>query len=351
MPLQFTAAQDRVYWNKGDGTFENVSEKAGIIAPSGKGLGIVAADFEGSGKLNLFIANDGEANFYFINETANPTDPPKFSEQALLQGAAYNGQGAAEAGMGVAAGDCDADGLLDLFVTNFYGEQDTLYRQQPDHTFLDETAVAKLREPTLHTLGFGAQFIDPALRGTPDLIVTNGHIDRYDTNPGPYEMSPQYFSNNGDETFVELGADKLGPYFQGKYLGRGLARIDFNRDGKEDAIITHLDAPAALLANTTAKTGHYIAIRLVGVKSARDAIGATVVTAAGGRTQMRQLTAGDGYESSNERIIILGLGEAKQVDSLEVRWLSGDKQQFKDISGDAHYLCIEGSDELIKRGS
>jgi tetratricopeptide (TPR) repeat protein len=345
MPAQFPASHDELFLNRGDGTFENVTAECGILVPYGKGLGIVAADMDGSGRLNLFVANDGVANFYFVNETSDPA-APSFSEQAVLLGAAYNRDGRPGASMGVAVGDADHDGRLELFVTGFFEETNTLYRMQGDNLFLDDTVSAGLAEPGRRMLGFGTQFIDGALRGQLDLIVTNGHINAYDVAGIPYEMPPQYFSNIGDGRFVESDAATLGRYFAGAYLGRSLARIDWNRDGREDVVISHLDAPAALLTNTTAHAGHYLALHLVGTHSSRDAIGATLTLTADGRTQYRQLTAGDGYQASNERIIIFGLADATIVDSLSVRWPSGAEQQFADLEADREYLCVEGSNRL-----
>ena len=249
--------------------------------------------------------------------------------------------------MGVAAGDSDADGLLDLFVTNFSDETNTLYRLQEDGWFRDTTVEARLSEPGRSMLGFGCQFLDGALRGSLDLIAANGHIDVYSTGNAAYEMPPQYFLNHGDGTFSELTAGSLGPYFEGKYLGRSMARIDWNQDGKEDVIVSHLEAPVALLTNTTQVAGHYLSIRLVGVESARDAVGTTVTVRAGGGSQVRQLTAGDGYQCSNERVLVFGLGDASRVDLLQVRWPSGDHQEFTHVPGNRKYLCIEGMDRLV----
>ncbi|HEX5500153.1 MAG TPA: CRTAC1 family protein, partial [Thermomicrobiales bacterium] len=220
--------------------------------------------------------------------------------------------------MGVAAGDADGDGRLDLFVTNYYEESNTLYLQDPSGMFIDATTASGLRAPSYRMLGFGTQFIDGELDGHPDLVLTNGHIEDLSERGIPYEMPPQYFRGLGGGKFAELPAADLGPFFQGKYLGRGLARLDWNRDGREDFVVSHLDAPTALVANVSPETGHYLAVQLRGVRSARDAIGARVALVAGGRRRTQWLTAGDGYQASNQRQLVFGLAEEKRVEKLEI---------------------------------
>ena len=344
MPLQFAGAQDRLYLNQGDGHFEDVTQSAGLIAPDGKGLGIVAADFDGSGKISLFIANDGQPNSFFTNESSDAGKPIRFGQHALRLGLAYNEEGRHEACMGVAAGDTNGNGLIDLFVTNFSEETNTLYRQRSGGLFLDETRLSKLADPGFHMLGFGTQFLDADLDGWLDLIVANGHIDTYEKADVAYEMPAQYFSNTGGSTFVEKSPEQLGAYFQEKLLGRGLARLDWNRDGRQDAVVSHLDAPAALLTNITDTQAHYLGIKLVGTTSARDAIGSTVTLIAGTKTLTRQLTAGDGYQASNQRQLIFGLGDANSVDELHIRWPSGHEQTLAHLEADATYLFVEGQD-------
>ena len=346
-PLDYPAEQHRLYMNLGDGRFEDVTERCGIVAPDGRGLGIVAADLDDSGRLSLFVSNDMSANFFFKNQTATRGGPLAFSECALLNGLAFDADGASQAAMGIAIGDANEDGLLDLFVTTFYRQAKALYIQQPDRSFREESRHANLREAGFFMLGWGAQFIDGELDGHPDLIVTNGHVhDPRDPNI-PYQMPPQYFRNEGQGRFVELPAAVLGKYFQGKYHGRALARLDWNRDGLEDVCISNMNAPAALLTNRTAEHGHFLGVRLIGVTGDRDAIGARLRLTAGGHTWVRQLTAGDGFHATNQRQLTFGLGTADRVDKLEITWPSGRTQGFGNLPADREILLIEGRAEAF----
>jgi hypothetical protein len=342
-PTIFEPQPDRFYLNLGDGRFEDRGESAGLRPPGGNGLGLVAGDFDGSGRLNLFVANDQDANFYFVNRAPAPGASPSFVEQGVLSGLAYDGDGKAQACMGVAAGDANGDGRLDLFVTNFYQESNTLYLQDAGGLFADATAASGLRAPSYEMLGFGAQFIDGELDGHPDLVLTNGHIDDFSHQGIPYEMPAQYFRGLGDGTFAQPPAGDLGPFFQQKRLGRGLARLDWNRDGKEDFVVSHLDSPAALATNTSRRTGHFLAVQLRGRQSSRDAIGATVTVEAGGRSTKQWLTAGDGYQASNQRQLIFGLGKETRVDKLSIRWPSGAEQEFRDLASNREWIFVENS--------
>ncbi|MDB5386824.1 MAG: tetratricopeptide repeat protein, partial [Planctomycetaceae bacterium] len=250
-PHEFAAAQDQLFLNLGDGRFAERTDEAGIVVPNGKGMGVVAADFDGSGKLSLFVGNDAVPNFLFVNETSQPGAEPRFQERGYASGLAVDADGRAQACMGIAAGDANGDGLVDLFVTNFRAESNTLYLNQSQMSFVDETRRAGLRDASFDMLGFGSQFLDGELDGLPDLVVANGHIANLKSIGIEYEMRPQYFRNLGEARFTELRVEVLGPYFQGKWLGRGLARWDWNRDGKEDFVVSHLATQAALVTNET----------------------------------------------------------------------------------------------------
>ena len=348
-PIAYLAEQDRLYVNGGDGTFADVTEHCGVIAPEGRGLGIVAADFDGSRRLSLFVANDMSANFFFRNETPSPGDEPKFAESAILNGLAYNSAGVSQASMGIAAGDANQDGLIDLFVTNYYREANAFYWQFPDGSFRDEIAASQLEQATFPVLGWGTQFVDAELDGIPDVLVTNGHVHDPWVQDLPYRMAPQFFHGGGLGRFAETPARLVGPYFEGKYLGRAMACLDWNRDGLEDVCVGHLDTPVALLSNETASHGHWLSLTLVGVDTSRDAIGTIVRITCGGRIAVRQLTAGDGYQCSNERRLVIGLGSAAVVDELVVDWPSGRSQKYNDLQPDQELIIVEGHADTVVR--
>jgi len=360
MPFHFPGAQDQLYLNQGDGRFSDVTSTAGIEAGDGKGLGIVAGDFDDTGRLSLFIANDTTPNFFFANQTpkaGKSTDSPAkdsqsrtttelltaplFAENAVLRGLAFNANGRSEGCMGIAAGDIDRDGLIDLFVGNFLKETNTLYRQSAGGIFSDETRGFSLEQPSVELLSFGTQFVDAELDGDLDLIVTNGHVDDVRAYGRPYHMRPQFYENLGDGRMTERRGATLGEFFEGEYLGRSLAKFDWNRDGLEDVVISHLDSPAALLTNRSQPAGHVLVLRLVGVTSNRDAIGATATLRFGSKTQVRQLTAGDGYQCSNQRTLVFGLGSESSLDELQIKWPSGKTSSFTDLAVDCEMTIVE----------
>jgi tetratricopeptide (TPR) repeat protein len=344
-PREYPAAQDRLYVNLGNGQFEDVTARAGIEDRNGRGLGIVAADFDGTHRISLFVGNDMTPNYLFVNQTSVPGAMPAFAEMALLRGVAVDSRGYPKAAMGIAASDANGDGLLDLFVTNFYRESNDLYLQLPDHSFRDATQEANLTEASFYKLGWGAQFVDGELDGFADLILTNGHVHHPSDPSVPYRMPPQYFRNLGNGQFQELSEKGLGEFFAKPALGRSLARLDWNRDGLEDVCVSHLDTPVALLSNRTTGHGHFVALQLVGVESNRDAIGATVEIVASGRKLTRQLTAGDGYQAANERQLIVGIGIATSIESVVVHWPAGTTQEFTQLRPDRTWVLIEGQSD------
>lgn len=346
-PQYFPAAQDQLFLSLGDGRFECVTSEAGIVHPDGRGLGIVVGNFDQTRGLDVFVANDVGRNFLFSNRTPRAGGRPVFQERGLEAGVGLNAAGEFEASMGVAAGDSDGNGLIDLFVTNFEDETNTLYRQRALGQFVDATRAAGLDAPSLRWLGFGTQFLDGELDGDLDLLVANGHINDYRETDRPYAMPPQYFENLGDGRFIEVEPEHLGPYFASAHLGRALARLDWNRDGREDAIIQHLGTPAALLTNLARRHGNWLAVRFCGVDSDRDAIGATVQIKAGHDTVVRQLTAGDGFHASNERILTFGLGSATVVDEMRITWPSGRDQVYRNLTGNQMVVCIEGAPAIL----
>ena len=347
-PGLFAAEPDELFANLGDGRFAERSSDAGIASEFGRGLGIVAADFDGSGRLSLFVANDVDRNFFFHNEAAGPGTSCHFTERAFRFGLAVDANGLGQACMGVAAGDLSGDGLLDLFITNFYHESNCLYAQQSDHSFLDVTRHAGLREPGYQMLGFGTQIIDGELDGLPDLVLMNGHLDDRTDEGIAYRMRPQYYRNLGNSQFAERAAEALGPFFESERLGRGLARLDWNRDGREDFAVSDLLEPAALVSNTTRRAGNSVAVCVRGVQSSRDAIGTRVTVTVGGRTYVRQFVAGDGYQSKNQQQLVFGIGSSESIDSLQIRWPSGREQSWSHVTANEELLILESRPSLYR---
>ncbi len=338
-PTMFDPQADELYRNLGDGTFERLT----LGAEAGRGLGIVAGDFDEDGRIDLFVANDMTANHLYWNESKDDTEVT-LAESGLISGVAFDRDGRSQACMGVAAGDLTGDGRVDLFVTNFFNESNTLYVQQPDRLFLDQSAESGLRQPSLSLLGFGTQAADFDLDGDLDLIVANGHIDQ-----GPdieYKMTPQLFANAGGGFFAEQASDRLGSYFQGRYLGRGLLRWDFDRDGRADVAVSHLDRPVAVLQNATSSPGHYLSLRLIG-RTNRRAVGARIVVTVGGEKHHYFVMAGDGYGAVNERRLLIGLGKHQSAETVTVHWIGGNASRFEKVAGDQHWLAVEGREQLL----
>jgi len=346
-PANFPAEQDRLYLSQGDGRFQDVTQECGIEVPDGKGLGIVAADFHGAGQLSLYVSNDTTANFYFVNHAAQRGDRPQFQEQAVQAGLAFDRDGLAQASMGIAVGDGDDDGLLDLFVANYILEPNTYYKQLSPDLFQDTTQAMGLHAPSLSSLTFGAQFVDFELDGRLDLVTACGHVDDFRYKGEPYAMHPLAMANRGEGQFVTLDAASLGAFFEGEYLGRSLALLDVNRDGRQDFAMLCLGEPAALVVNRTEPAGHYLQLRLRGSQCQRDAIGTIVQAVVGDRTLVRQLTAGDGFQCSNERTVHFGVGNATQIDQLVIKWPSGTAQTFDKVPLDRDVLLVEGAAQLV----
>lgn len=341
-PADFESTQDQIFLNVGDGSFRDVAKTAGIIQPNGKGMGISVADYFGTGKLNVFIANDETPNFFFRNTSDRGSRTLSFVESAFVTGLALDGNGGTQACMGIAVDDTDGDGLLDVFVTNFAGQPNTLYRRRSTEFFTDDARTSRLRDSGFHQLGFGTQFFDADLDGHPDLVIANGHVDDHSSEGTPYRMRPQFHRNIGDGRFEEHSPQTLGPWFEDEALGRALATLDWNRDGLTDFSVTHLDTPLALVTNTTSRPGRFLQIRVIGVQSSRDAIGTTLRLSLDDRIIVKQLTAGDGFQASNERIVTFGLGDQTEIERLDVRWPSGKQQTYSSINADTRIVLVEG---------
>lgn len=348
-PEHFSGEVNEVYLNDGVGGFRRVTSRSGLSEVTGKSLGAVAADFEGHGEIALFVANDQVPNEFLQPMAGGTGSPPEiqFSETAVHRGLAYNGKGEALACMGIASGDINHDGLPDMFVTNFYLQENTLYTSTAGGVFRDMTNQARLREPSLQQLGFGTQFLDANLDSEPDLVVGNGHLDDFTDRGIPFAMSPQLLMNAGDMQFQVLPPETVGAWFRQVHLARGIAKLDWNCDGLEDFAVSQIDEPAGLLTNQTQAVGNVLNLVLIGVRSARDAVGARVKIRFAGRDRWMQVTAGDGYASSNQKMLTFGLGQADVVDSVTVHWPSGVVQTFDHVLAGRHYHVVEGHERLL----
>ncbi len=361
----FVAAQDKLYLNLGDGRFEDhTTLESGILNPTGFGLAALVGRLDESGATSIYVANDQTRNLWFTRSTETDGEKPEFKDDALEFGLAQNGEGRTQASKGIAAGDVDGNGTFDLLVTSSGSDGNTLCLRR-GKWFDDMTAVSGLERPSLNLASRGAQFLDADLDGWLDLVVANGDIDDFSKEEGAYQMPPQFFQNLGGGRFELLATEKdlgngrfelvaaenLGPYFQSKPLGRGIARLDWNRDGKEDLVSTHQTRPVALLTNKTESPGHFLALKLRGVKSSRDAIGTIVEAKFGDRTTVHQLWAGDGHLASNQRQLVIGLGEHDSVDELIVHWPSGETQKFEGLKADSELLLIEGAKNPVSLAS
>jgi hypothetical protein len=349
-PAAFDGAPDRLHLNRGDGTFEFVANAT--PESDAKGLGVVAAHLHDRGRPSLFIANDQVPNFLLRNSASNDAFNLRLQNDGFPSGLAYNEDGLPMACMGIAADDVDGDGRIDFFVTNFKDESNTLYLQDANGLFIDATNAAGLRASSWPFVGWGTQFLDADRDGEVDLVVANGHVDDYRDEGGQYHMRPQFFRNTGDTRFVELSGPEIGSYFQRKYLGRGLARLDWNRDGRMDFVVSNIGAQASLVTNQSMGVGHFLNVRLHATATARDAIGSVVEVVTDKRRWSKQLVAGDGYMASNERVLQFGLGAADSLSELRVSWPSGQTTTIRNIPVDVTIELVEGSSRgTLWRGS
>lgn len=332
-PKIFESEPDRLFRND-DGRFVDVSEEAGIIDHDGRGLGVVAVDLNGDMLVDLFVANDMSANFAFMNQGGG-----KFLESGLESGLAANAASGFLAGMGVACGDSDGDGLPDLAVTNFYDESTTLYRNLGSGLFADHSAAAGTALPSRYLLGFGIAFLDFNNDGYLDLVTANGHVN--DTRPlYPYAMPTLLLAGSSSGRFKDVTPD-AGPPLTTPLLGRGLAVGDLDNDGNVDLLMVSQGAALSYFHNRT-RPGHYLILQLEGTLSSRDAVGARIVLKSGRGRQSAWQFGGGSYLSASDPRLHFGLGDQNHVESIEVFWPSGQISRFENLKADAAYLLREG---------
>ena len=341
-PLNFYAQSDRWFECSEDGSFLVKNIDGDVISP-GTSLGVLVADFDSDSRNEIFVGNDGRPNHFLVQ-----TGDGSLRNTADVKGVASGFSGEANACMGIAAGDFNRDGTLDLHITNFLKESGNHYLQSPAGGFTDFASRYKIDSATVPFVGFGTKAIDVDRNGLLDLFISNGHVfDRRDKGE-PLQMPPQMLMSQGSY-FESVPVTDDSGYWNNGYLGRAMSTIDMNRDGSVDVLVGHFDQPIALLRNETASSGHWIQLELVGSISERDAIGARVVVRMGDESISQWVTAGDGYLSSDEPILDLGLGKNDAISELQVFWPSGMTQSFAVPTVDHRYLVVEGGNEVYLR--
>ncbi len=334
-PSKVEPAGDHVFRNDG-GRFVDVTGSSGLAETQGRGLGVVAADLDDDNRIDLYVANDGTANYLFKNLGGF-----KFQEIALEAGVAGSAQGGYQAGMGVACGDLDGDGRPDLMVTNFYGEGTTLYQNLGEGLFADRSATSGIGLASRYLLGFGIAMLDVTNRGRLDVMITNGHVN--DNRPFYlYAMPCRLYENRPDGKLLDISA-RAGPPWSVERVGRGLAAGDLDNDGRIDAVVLPQNEPVAYFHNKTPQVGRHVTFRLEGTKSNRDGVGARITVTAGGRRQVAQRMGGGSYQSANDPRLHFGLGACDRVESVEIRWPSGRIDRWTDLAAGGGYLLQEGN--------
>jgi hypothetical protein len=340
-PRGLKGAGDSLYHNNGDGTFTDVSNKAGVADADGYyGLGVIAGDFDGDGLVDFFVANDSTPNFLYHNNGDGT-----FKDIGFPSGLAVNENGSEQGSMGVTLGDYDHDGRLDLFITNFDDDYNTLYHNDGKGSFTDVSYAAKVAAVSLPYVGWGTKFFDYDNDGWVDLLVVNGHV--YPQLPS-YRQRNLVHHNNRDGTFAEVG-EQLGAPFKEKRTGRGAAFGDIDNDGDVDVLINNLDGPPQLLRNDGGNRNSSIVIKTVGVKSNRDGIGARIKIVSGDLTQIDEVHSGGSYLSQSDLRLHFGLEQRTKVDLIEVYWPSGNIDKISDAAVNKILTIKEGQGVVDKR--
>jgi hypothetical protein len=322
-PRFFDGLANRLYHNRGDGTFEDVSEKSGIASRIGKGMSVAFADYDGDGLTDIFVTNDKLPNFLFRN-----LGNGKFAEVALETGAALPDSGRNISGMGVDFRDYDNDGLPDIVFTALAGETFPLFRNHGSGEFRDWTYRSCIGPLTNQLSGWSIGLFDFNNDGWKDLFTANGHVnDTVETfEAAKYKLANGIFANAGDGAFRDVSTG-AGADFQQRRAHRGAAFADFNRDGKIDVVVSALGEPAELWQNISPDDNAWLILKLRGTRSNRDGIGARIRIG----NQYNQMTSSVGYASSSHFGVPFGLGAAKQVDRIEIRWPSGVQQVLRGV--------------------
>ena len=338
-PESYKGASARLWHNRGDGTFEDVTQKAGLYDPTSKGLGVAILDFNQDGWPDIVISNDTQPNKLYVNN-GNGT----FTEKGVLMGIAFNEDGVARAGMGVDAADYDRSGYPSILISNFSNQMLALYHNEGKALFVDEAPRSEVGRASLLTLGFACFFFDYDLDGWLDIFVANGHIEneiqRVQSRVS-YAEPPHLFRNVGRGKFQEV-TRQVGAAFAAPRVARGAAYADIDNDGDLDLLITTNGGPAVLFRNDGV-THNSLRIRLVGTRSNRNGIGAVVRLTAGEETQWQMLRSGSSYLSQSELVLTFGLGQRTQADSIEIRWPSGHVDRLTKVAAGQLITVKEGA--------
>jgi len=339
-PNGLKKATNTLYHNRGGGTFEDVSVKAGIAKADGfYSLSVSTFDYDNDGWPDIYVACDSRPSILYHNNHDGT-----FTDVAVVAGAAFNEDGREQAGMGSTIGDYDGDGRLDIFKTNFSDDTATLYHNNGDGTFSDVTFNAGLGLRTKY-LGWGTMFLDIDNDAWPDLLLVNGHVypevDKHHLG-ADYEEPRILYRNNGNGTFTDI-SESAGPGITARWSGRGLAVGDLWNDGRMSAVVSNMNARPSLLVNDVRNGNHWVAIKTVGTKSNRDGIGARITLKVGKRTLVDEVRSGSSYDSQSDLRVHFGLGASKSVDSVEVRWPNGNLERFGEFKVDSVNVVAEGT--------
>jgi enediyne biosynthesis protein E4 len=339
-PRGLKGAGDSLFHNNGDGTFTDVSKSAGVSDPSGYyGMGVVWADFNNTGRPDIYVANDSTPKFLYKNEGNG-----KFKDIGLESGTAVSEDGSEQASMGIAIGDYLHTGRPSLYVTNFSDENDLLYRNDGNWNFTDASYPSGIALPSLPWVKWGAAFADLDNDGWLDLVAVSGHVyPQVDTLPsgGGYRQPKLLHLNQKDGTFCDA-SDQAGPALKEKRVSRGLAVGDLFNDGNMDVVIGDIDGAPMILRNRGIPGHHWVSFELAGTKSNRLALNARIKIVAGSMTQTEEIHSGGSYLSQNDLRVHFGLGSAKKIDSAEIRWPSGKMETLSDLAADQFYAVLEG---------
>jgi hypothetical protein len=351
-PRMIRTAQHFLYRNDGNFKFTDATEAAGVARgkdEQGHGFGVVTADLNGDGKIDIYVANDMNPNFLFLNQGDGT-----FRDATEESGSAYDDKGNAQSGMAVDATDFDGDGRPDLFVTNFANEYNTLYQNLGNGSFYDMTNFVGLGADSMPWVGWGCGLVDLDNDSWPDAFVGNGHVD--DNREGsPYQQLPLLHRNvplgigNDAGRRFKLSTLGVGPYFEKNgHVARGVAFGDLDDDGRMDIVVNHKDAVPGLVMNRTPSAlgeNHWIRLKLVGTRSNRDAIGANVLTTAGGHPIFRQRKGGTSLESSHDPRMLIGMGTAPAAEKVVITWPSGAVSTLEDVKSGQTVEVIEPRDD------